>query len=176
MTRKLAMKTLRNFYMLIAVCSLLIGGAQINTQRTTAATIGVDDLSAATLQELAAARAATAKYHDVDQAIADGYINVNDYESGEGFHYVKPPLIDGTFSPDEPEVLLYAPVPNENRLELVAVEYAVPLALTDTPPSGFSGDADLWRRNEEIGVWELTAWVWLHNSNGMFAHTNPRVP
>ncbi len=176
MTRRLAMKTLRKSYMLIAVCSLLFGGVQINTQKTTAATVVVDNLSSATLQELATARSATAKYHDIARAEADGYINVNDYEPGEGFHYVKPSLIDGTFNPDEPEVLLYAPVPNENRLELVAVEYAVPLPLSATPPSGFSGDADVWRRNEEIGVWELTAWVWLHNSNGMFAHTNPRVP
>jgi len=170
------MKSFRKSYILIGICSLLIGSANITTHKATAATVVVDDLGAATLQELAIARAATAKYHDVDQAIADGYINVNDYEAGEGFHYVKPSLIDGTFNPDEPEVLLYAPVPNENRLELVAVEYSVPLILTATPPSGFSGDADVWRRNEEIGVWELTAWVWLHNSNGMFAHTNPRVP
>ncbi len=170
------MKHLRKFYILIAVCSLLTGSANITTHKATAATAVVDDLGAATLEELAMARSATAKYHDVAQAVADGYINVNDYEPGEGLHYVKPSLIDATFSPDEPEVLLYAPVPNENRLELVAVEYAVPLILTDTAPPGFSGNADVWRRNEEIGVWELTAWVWLHNSNGMFAHTNPRVP
>jgi hypothetical protein len=170
------MKTLRKSYILVAVCALLIGSATITGHRTTAATVVVEDLSAPTLQELAIARAATAKYHDVARAEADGYINTGDYEPGEGLHYVKPSLIDGTFSPDEPEVLLYAPVPNENRLELVAVEYAVPLVLTATAPAGFSGDADVWRRNEEIGVWELTAWVWLHNSNGMFAHSNPRVP
>ena len=170
------MKIFRKSYILIAVCALLMGGTNITGHKSSAATFVVDDLSAPTLQELAAARAATAKYHDVDRAIADGYINVNDYEAGEGFHFVKPSLIDGTFNPDEPEVLLYAPVPNENRLELVAVEYAVPLALSVTPPAGFSGDSDTWRVNNEIGVWELTAWVWLHNSNGMFAHTNPRVP
>jgi len=169
------MKHLRKSYIL-AICCLIIGGAQVTTLKITAATVVKNDLSAATLDELAIARAATAKYHDVARAEADGYINVNDYESGEGFHFVKPPLIDATFNPDEPEVLLYAPVPNENRLALVAVEYAVPLALSADPPAGFSGDADQWRRNEEIGVWELTAWVWLHNSNGMFAHTNPRVP
>jgi hypothetical protein len=170
------MRILRKSYMLIAICCLIIGGTQVATPKVTAATVGANDLSAATLDELATARGATAKYHDVTRAEADGYINVNDYESGEGFHFVKPALIDGTFNPDEPEVLLYAPVPNENRLALVAVEYAVPLALSANPPAGFSGDADQWRRNEEIGVWELTAWVWLHNSNGMFAHTNPRVP
>ena len=170
------MRTFRKSYILLTVCSLVIGSANMTSHKTTAATVAGDDLSAATLQELAIARAATAKYHDVAQAEADGYINVNDYEPGEGLHYVKPSLIDGTFNPDEPEVLLYAPVPNENRLELVAVEYAVPLPLSATAPAGFSGDADVWRQNNEIGVWELTAWVWLHNSNGMFAHTNPRVP
>jgi hypothetical protein len=170
------MKLMRKSYILIAVCALLIGSANITAHRTSAATFVADDLGAPTLQELATARAATAKYHDVNRAIADGYINVNDYEEGEGFHFVKPPLIDGTFSPDEPEILLYAPVPNENRLELVAVEYAVPLALSPTAPAGFAGDADTWRVNDEHGVWEMTAWVWLHNSNGMFAHTNPRVP
>ena len=170
------MRTFRKSYILLTVCSLVIGSANMTSHKITAATVAVDDLSAPTLQELAIARAATAKYHDVARAEADGYINVNDYEPGEGFHYVKPSLIDGTFSPDEPEVLLYAPVPNENRLELVAVEYAVPLPLSATAPAGFSGDADVWRQNNEIGVWELTAWVWLHNSNGMFAHTNPRVP
>ena len=170
------MKSFRKSYILIGVCSLLIGSANMTTHKATAATVVVDDLGAATLQELAIARAATAKYHDLDRAIADGYINTGDYESGEGLHYVKPSLIDGTFNPDEPEILLYAPVPNENCLELVAVEYVVPLPLSATPPSGFSGDADVWTVNNEQHVWEVTAWVWLHNSNGMFAHSNPRVP
>ncbi len=170
------MKTFRKTYILIAVCSLLTGSANITTNKTKAATAVMDDLGPATLQELAIARAATAKYHDLARAEADGYINTGDYESGEGLHYVKPSLIDGTFSPDEPEILLYAPVPNENRLELVAVEYVVPLPLANTAPSGFSGDADVWTVNNEQHVWEVTAWVWLHNSNGMFAHSNPRVP
>jgi hypothetical protein len=167
---------LRRLYLLSAVFLMVTGGAQVSVKKTTAATLQTDGLGSATNQELAMARAATAKYHDVARAIADGYVNVNDYEPGEGFHYVKFPLIDNTFSPDEPEVLLYAPVPNEDRLELVAVEYAIPLPLSVNAPEGFTGNADNWRRNEEIGVWECTAWVWLHNSNGMFAHTNPRVP
>ena len=166
----------RRFYLLLIVLFLVTGGVQINAKKTTAATLQTDDLGSATNQELAMARAATAKYHDVATAIADGYVNVNDYEPGEGLHFVKFPLIDNTFSPDEPEVLLYVPVQNEDRLELVAVEYAIPLPLSVDPPEGFTGNADSWRRNEEIGVWECTAWVWLHNSNGMFAHTNPRVP
>src|SRR5262245_28670170 len=108
------MKTFRKIYVLIACCALGIGGLQMSNHTATA-TVLVDDLIAATNQELAMARSATAKYHDPARAEADGYININAYEPGEGFHFVKPSLIDGTFNPDEPEVLLYAPVPNENR-------------------------------------------------------------
>ena len=40
-----------------------------------------DGFTAATHQELAAARSATAKYHDVAQAEADGYVNIDLYDS-----------------------------------------------------------------------------------------------
>jgi hypothetical protein len=38
-------------------------------------------------QEMARARAATAIYHNVDRAIADGYVRATEFESGEGYHY-----------------------------------------------------------------------------------------
>ena len=136
-----------------------------------------DGLSAATHKELARARSATAKYHDVAQAEADGFIDGNFYESGEGFHWLKLSLFDANFAPEQPEVLLCAPVPGENRLQLVAVEYVVPLGLSTDAPAGFTGDADVWRRDTEgAGLWELTVWIWEHNPNGIFANKNPRVP
>jgi hypothetical protein len=117
----------------------------------------------------------TAKYHDVAQAEADGYVNIDLYESGEGFHWVNVSLIDGTFDPAHPEILLYAPVPGEERLQLVAVEYVVPLS--EPRPAGFTGSADKWREDvEEFGLWELTVWVWEHNPKGVFEYLNPRVP
>lgn len=132
-------------------------------------------LSAVTHQQLAAARRATAKYHDLAQAEADGYVNVDLYISGEGFHWVNLSLFDGTFDPAQPEILLYAPVPGEARLQLVAVEYVVPLS--EPLPAGYAGPADKWREDaEDFGLWELTAWIWEHNPKGVFAHLNPRVP
>jgi hypothetical protein len=132
-------------------------------------------LTAATQRELAAARRATARYHDLAQAEADGYVNIGLYESGEGFHWVNFSLVDGTFDPAHPEILLYAPVPGESRLQLVGVEYVVPL--TEPQPAGFTGSADKWRQDaEEFGLWELTAWIWEHNPNGMFTYLNPRIP
>lgn len=134
-----------------------------------------DGFTSVTHQQLAAARSATAKYHDVSQAEADGYINIDLYESGEGFHWLNPSLVDGVFDPSMPEVLLYAPVPGESRLQLVGVEYVVPLNFPR--PEGFAGSADRWREDvEEFGLWELTAWIWEHNPNGLFTYLNPRVP
>jgi hypothetical protein len=163
----------------LAVCAMLIGSVPLSARSTPALTVVTtpDNLSAATNQQLARARRGTAKYHDIAQAEADGYVNINIYESGEGLHYVNFSLVDANFDPEHPEVLLYAPVPHENRMELVAVEYVVPLSLSSGAPAGFSGDADVWRENSEgLGLWELNAWIWTHNSNGMFAFKNPRVP
>ena len=135
-----------------------------------------DELLPATRQELAQARAATARYHDIAQAIADGYVNIDVFVPGQGFHYLNPSLLDGAFEPDKPELLVYAATPQEDRLRLVAVEYAVPVSLSAAAPEGFSGEADVWDRNEEFGLWTLHTWAWLKNPNGMFAEVNPRVP
>jgi hypothetical protein len=158
------------------VCSLLIGTIPLSVHGVTPLT-PTDNLSAETNQQLAQARRATAKYHDVSAAEEDGYVNINIYESGEGLHYVNFSLIDGTFDPSHPEVLLYAPSPNENRMVLVAVEYVVPLSASATAPEGFAGSNDVWRENSEgLGLWELDAWLWMNNSDGIFAFKNSRVP
>jgi hypothetical protein len=140
-----------------------------------AAQNGNAGLTPATHRELAAARSGTAKYHDIEQAKADGYVDIGLYEAHEGLHLVNVSLIDGIFDPAHPEILLYAPVPGEDRWQLVAVEYVVPL--NEPRPAGFTGNADRWREDtENFGLWELTVWVWEHNPQGMFADTNPRVP
>ena len=173
------MKSFRPSLIFVAVCCLLIGSVSLTAHNISALTVAAtpDNLSAATNQQLALARRGTARYHDIEQAEADGYVNINVYESGEGLHYVNFALLDGTFDPAHPEVLLYAPVPHENRMELVGVEYVIPLSLSSGAPAGFTGDADVWRENSEgLGLWELNAWIWRNNSNGIFAFKNPRVP
>jgi hypothetical protein len=173
------MKTLRLSLMLAAACCLLIvvspAGAQDTADTLNAQT--TQNLSSSTLQQLLRARRATARYKEIAQAEADGYVNIDIYEEGEGLHYVNFSLVDGNFDPEHPEVLLYARLPHKNCLELVAVEYAVPLSLSPGPPSGFTGHHDVWRENSEgLGLWELNVWLWLPNSNGIFAFKNPRVP
>jgi hypothetical protein len=132
-------------------------------------------LSAENLADLARARAATARYHRVEQAEAEGYVNLNFCEEGEGCHWLNPALLDGQFDPAKPEILLY--VRDGDGWRLVGVEYVIPLSLSPgIAPEGFSGDADHWREDSEgVGLWELTAWIWLHNPNGMFEQHNPRA-
>lgn len=134
-----------------------------------------DNLSAATLRELAQARQATEKYHDVEQALADGYVK-RGYGPGEGFHYVKAGLIDCTFEIDHPEALLY--IPSGEGMRLVGVEYSVPSSCTATAPEGFAGDSDEWEANAEgRNAWALIAWLWLGNPNGVFAEPpHPQIP
>src|SRR5437660_3818327 len=173
------MTSFRPSLILIAVCTLLIGSVPLAVSSTPRSTVlpALDNLSAITNQQLAQARRATAKYHDIAQAEADGYININIYEGGEGLHYVNFGLVDGTFDPAHPEVLLYAPVPHENRMELVAVEYVVPLSLASGPPAGFAGDADVWRANSEgLRPCALTGSSWRTDSYASFAFTNRHVP
>jgi hypothetical protein len=127
-------------------------------------------------QELARARAATAIYHNVDRAIADGYVRATEFESGEGYHYANFALMDGNFEIERPEALLYTVGP-DGQLRLAGVEYMIPLALSDEAPEGFTGEEDLWREDSEgFGLWELNVWLWLGNPDGMFAARNPRIP
>ena len=155
----------------------LAGGALLPARGITITPAAGDKLSGATKSELGRARAGSASYHNLAQAEAAGYVNIDVFVPGQGFHYLNPALLDATFEADKPELLVYAPVPHENSLRLVAVEYAVPISLSpDGPPEGFAGSADAWHRNEEFGLWTLHAWVWLENPNGLFAEVNPRVP
>ncbi len=136
-------------------------------------------LSPQTKRELANARHGTARYHDIDKAIADGYVNINVCFPMMGCHYARPETqgggFDELFDPARPELLVYHDFGN-GKPRLVALEYAVPLALSENPPEGFTGDADEWHENTDFGLWTLHAWVWYPNPDGMFAAYNPRIP
>jgi hypothetical protein len=128
--------------------------------------------------ELAQVRAATARYHDVETAIADGYAPSPDCvedpggDGAMGHHYVNMPLLletldSGVIDPIRPHVLLYIPRP-DGQLRLVGVEYL-------SPPGGLLF-------GEEFADWSplgdetaLHVWLWQANPAGMFASYNPNL-
>ncbi len=125
--------------------------------------------------ELSRVRAATAKYHNINKAIADGYADINLYVPNMGWHYLNSAVLDSTFDMEHPELLVYMNKPN-GGYQLVAVEYAVPLSMSAEAPEGFTGNEDVWDVNSEFQLWTLHAWVWYNNPNGVFSEYNPRVP
>ena len=164
------MKTFRVGLILFALGALFIGVPSMI--RSTSA----DNVSAAANKQIAQARQATERYHDVANAIADGYVPIGCEDVGPT--YVNFDLVDCTFDIDHPEALHY--ITKGDQLQLVAVEYAVPFACTpDTAPEGFAGDADVWLHGEGEGgppLWALNVWLWQGNPDGIFAHDNPNLP
>jgi hypothetical protein len=131
---------------------------------------------AAAILQLEAARQATARYVDVDEAVADGYVDVGVFFPNMGWHYLRGELLDAKFEATAPEFLVYADDPCGGKRKLVAVEYAVPLDLSRKAPQGFEGPADAWATNTDFGLWTLHAWVFELNPDGVFAAYNSRVP
>jgi hypothetical protein len=126
------------------------------------------------MAELQQAKIATARYNHIENAIADGYEDINVIVPHMGYHYMKSSYVDGNFEIDKPEILVYSPHPVTGNMRLVAVEYAVPNTLPE--PEGFTGDYDVWENNSTFGLWLLHAWVWQYNPDGVFNPTNPLVP
>ena len=128
---------------------------------------------------IATIRRATARYHSLDAAIADGYTFLHGCETrpDEGpagmlyVHFER--LLDGVADPTLPDALLYEPRKN-GRAKLVGVELAIPYALwPEKGPPTFLGAE--FQPEDEFGVYGLHVWVWSDNPEGLFAESNPRI-
>lgn len=132
------------------------------------------NLSKETAFELQQARAASSRYRNIENARRDGYSDINVVIENMGHHFMKMDHVDATFDPRNPEILVYD-LHEDGSYELVAVEYAIPLGLSAEAPAGFTGDGDVWTRNDGFGLWLLHAWVWAYNPDGVFNPTNELV-
>lgn len=151
---------------------------QVNKQTEEIASLYANKgLSRQTLHELQEVKEATAKYHNVNNAFRDQYVDINLKLPNMGYHFLKSELVNPVFDLRKPPILVYNKKDN-GKFELVAVEYAVPIDSSHlhTPPRGFTGDADEWDFNTlNTGWWTLHAWVWKFNPDGVFKPMNPTV-
>jgi len=128
-------------------------------------------------KDLATARAATAKYHDINEAIADGFVRVSPCVAvpglgAMGFHYANfaragNPNLD----PAEPETLLYVP-DEDGDLRLVGLEYTRFGPPTPPEPTLFGQE---FHYDSRLGAYTLHVWAWRNNPSGMFAPFNPKL-
>jgi hypothetical protein len=123
--------------------------------------------------DLARVRAATARFHDVEVADGPGGYDLLDRcfdgpDGGMGIHYLKG--VDEHLDALAPEALVYEVT--KHGPKLVAVEYIVPLSLSNAPPEVLGQPL---HPNEALGLWVLHAWIWKPNPAGMFEDFNPNV-
>jgi hypothetical protein len=151
------------------------------------ASTGVTDPTV--LRQLAQVRQATAKYHDVNVALADGFIRtpecVESPDGGMGIHFINPArLMDPAENILEPEILLYEET--ADGMKLLGVEYFYGIGAPDTPvpdpappsPILFGRAFDGPMEQHEPGQpphYDLHVWVWMANPSGIFAPFNPNV-
>jgi hypothetical protein len=132
-------------------------------------------------------RAATARYHSVEQAEKAGYVADAHCAfsplGGMGYHYGNAALMaDDAIDPLQPEILVYAPT-ESGKLKLVAVEYwkrdADQLLFTsgDRPVLfGRGFDGPMPGHNPTMPVhYDLHVWLYEENPRGMFFPFNPDV-
>ena len=135
-----------------------------------------------------AVRIATERFKDVNVAIGEGYqlqfgcVSGSGDEGAMGLHFVKGPLvIDGKLEIDQPEIILYEPLPN-GELRITGVDYLVDAATWDQANAGppqLDGQLfhlfDSPNRFRLDPFYTLHVWAWKANPNGAFANWNPNV-
>ena len=141
---------------------------------------------------LAAAKAATARFHNLDAAKANGYALLVDANKiacianppvgTMGIHYVNGDLVSsGKIDPLTPQALVYEPA-EDGQLHLVAVEYIAfqqPWDAThSSAPTLFGQQFMLTTAPNRFGLpafYSLHAWIWKNNPSGTFSMWNPLV-
>lgn len=126
---------------------------------------------------LTAAKKATAKYHNFQRALDDGFVRLSPCvaisgRGAMGFHYGHfGRLMNPNVDPAEPEVLLYIPG-EDGSMRLVGLEYVVPLPLIASAPALFGRTYDFSPQRQ---TYELHVWAWRRNPAGIFAPFNPKL-
>jgi len=137
--------------------------------------------------ELAAVRAATAKFHQLSAAERAGYgmFYVCTDEPGKGAmgqHYVNGTLVgDALLDPAHPEAVIYEPQADGSS-KLVGVEWVVFQdkwdADNEAAPKLFGKPLTLVKSPNRYGIpafYQIHAWIWKHNPGGEFSDWNPTV-
>ncbi len=132
---------------------------------------------------------ATARYTDINVAIAEGWVAATPCVSGPdtgamGVHFVLPARISaGVLNAEQPEALIYEPMSN-GAMRLVGVEFIVLASVWagNNPGGGVPAlDGNLLNyvpapnRYGLPAFYELHVWAWEHNPKGSYADWNTHV-
>lgn len=196
--------------LLLAALTLVLAGCDAGSPMQTPHHEGGLELSSLTRASDASALAAltrlTAPFHDVDSAVAAGYVLFaapplttadgcisSAHDGGMGFHYTRGNnLADDSVSLLDPEFLVYAPKngAGTDGARLAAFDYFLPYSTKwpgpndpsfTRPPTlhDFSTMKDLPDvvfAPSRFNGWMVHIWLWENNPGGLFANWNTSVP
>jgi hypothetical protein len=174
----------------LALASTLLLG----TAPATAHEGDASHLSPQVLAQIAQARRATARFHDIDAAFAAGYgpgpvVDLQGRacidqpgQGAMGVHYVNGNLLTTQLSALAPQALIYEPMADGTQ-RLVGAEYLVFKSAWDglfpgTRPMLFEQEFHLVPTGNRYGLpafYALHLWLWQPNRSGLFADWNPAV-
>jgi hypothetical protein len=157
-----------------------------------AATAQAEEANKADIEAL---KKSLAKYEDYTAAVRDLYLSTVGcvYYAGEkisgamfypkgamGIHFVNVPSVGQKLDPMHPNVLIYEPT--RKGLRLVGAEWLVPLTPDIKAPPKLFGQTFMGPMEghyplipREFVHYDLHAWLFRDNPNGMFSPTNPNV-
>lgn len=132
--------------------------------------------------ELAGARQYTAAVHTTAAAAAAGWVDTRlpcfdnpgsgGDNGGMGVHWIRPgDALTSSPVASRPNILVFDPVTDQ----LVAVEYVVLQSAVPGAPALYGHRFGTDVLPDGSAIYELHAYVWRPNPNGMFAEYNPRV-
>jgi len=134
-----------------------------------------------------AVRESTRRFHDVNQAKAEGYQLLFGCVSGPddgamGLHYVNLGLVaDGVLDPSRPEIVIYEPLPNGGR-RLIGADFLVfaeTWHATNTATPELGGQLmHLIESPNRYGLpafYTLHVWAWKPNPTGAFVNWHSDV-
>ena len=142
------------------------------------------DLTPAQKQAIAQVKQVTQRFHDIAIATRPTAQGGGGYtvqfpvgcaaspDGAQGFHYLNPDLVDANVELLRPELVMYEPGPN-GQMNLVGVDYIVPLSLSATAPTLLG--QPFTALGPPLNVWALHIWGWRPNPGGMFALWNAKV-
>jgi hypothetical protein len=126
---------------------------------------------------------ATAKYVDLNAALADGFVPATPCVSGPdtgamGVHFVLPSRISsGVLNAEYPQALIYEPMAN-GAMRLVGVEFIVLESNAKNPPALDGNLLNYIAAPNRYGLpafYEIHVWAWESNPKGSYADWNTRV-
>jgi hypothetical protein len=134
-------------------------------------------------------RTATARFKDINVAIAEGFVQATPCVSGPNFgamgvHFVLPARVSGgVLNADQPEALIYEPIAG-GGVRLVGVEFFVLASVWASQHPGAGPPAlegqllnliDAPNRYGLPALYELHVWAWQRNPVGSFGDWNTAV-